>query len=162
MKLTAALLAFAVVTIPGASLLARPKLLVAAHVLEPRGSGADEGSLERDIVAKEREELDALKTGNVDRFADLLADNAVFVDAKGPASKAQVVKNVRGFTLSEYSIDEIRYVPLSSNSGLIAYKLREKGLSHGKAFEAQVYVSSIWMKRGGKWVSLFSQETSAE
>jgi len=38
----------------------------------------------------------------------------------------------------------------------------EKGVSHGKEFAAQVYVSSIWAKRGSQWVCLFSQETAAK
>lgn len=163
MKLTRLLLAFVVMTISGLLLLlawsrisARP-----SSSLEVVDLHADQGSLERQIVAKEREELDALKSGDVNRFADLTADDAVFVDAMGPASKAQVVKNVEGFTLSDYSMDDVRYVPLSSNSGLITYRIHEKGVSHGRPFEAQPYISSIWMKRKGKWVCLFSQETSA-
>jgi hypothetical protein len=39
--------------------------------------------------------------------------------------------------------------------------ISEKGVSHGKEFTAQAYVSSIWMEGGGKWLCLFSQETGA-
>jgi hypothetical protein len=50
-------------------------------------------------------------------------------------------------------------VPISSNTGLIAYKTTEKGKSHRHGFSAQVYVSSLWTRRGNDWVCLFSQET---
>jgi hypothetical protein len=89
------------------------------------------GSLEQQIVAKEREGLDALKTGNLELFGHLTADDAVLVDAHGPASKAQVLKNVAGFSLTDYSLEDVRFVPLSAKSGLITYKLTEKGISHG-------------------------------
>ena len=115
--------------------------------------------MEHQIVAKEREGLEALKTGNLDQFGNLTADDAVFVDAMGPASKAQVLKNVAGFTLTDYSMEDMRFVAVSSKAGLISYKIHEKGVSHGKDFTAQTYVSSLWEKRGGKWVCLFSQET---
>jgi hypothetical protein len=132
----------------------------AARLAESRSSNAKPDSLQEQIVAKEREGLEALKTGNLETFANLTAEEAVFVDAAGPATKAEVMKNVAGFTLTDYSIEDVRFVPLSANSGLISYKIHEKGVSHGHEFAAQVYVSSIWAERAGKWVCLFSQETA--
>lgn len=131
------------------------------NVLSPRASRAGENATEQQIISKEREGLDALKTGDLERFGNLTADEAVMVDAKGPASKAQVLKNVAGFTLTEYTMDDVKFVPISANTGLISYKITEKGVSHGKEFTAQAYVSSIWAERGDKWVCLFSQETAA-
>jgi Domain of unknown function (DUF4440) len=119
----------------------------------------DENVMERQIIAKEREGLEALKTGDLERFGNLTADEAVLVDAHGPASKAQVLKNVAGFTLTEYSMEDIRFVPISPETGLISYKITEKGVSHGREFTAQAYVSSVWTERGNKWLCLFSQET---
>jgi hypothetical protein len=118
-------------------------------------------ALQTKILAKERQGLDSLKTGNLAEFAALTADDAVFVDAHGPADKAQVVKNTSEFRLDDYTIEDVKSVPLSSKSGLISYKLTESGTSHGKQFKAKVYVSSIWVERKGKWICLFSQETQA-
>ena len=113
------------------------------------------------IVAQERAGLDALKLGDVKAFADATADDAVFVDAAGTATKAEVVKNVQGFHLTDYTMSDIRFVPLSKDSGLIVYRMTETGSSHGHDFTAKVVVSSIWAKRGGKWLCEFSQETAA-
>jgi hypothetical protein len=123
----------------------------------PRGD-----SLQQQIVSKECEELDSLKAGNLELFGNLLADDAVFVDAQGPASKAQVVKNVAEFRLLEYSMEDVRFVPVSAESGLITYKATEKGVSHGREFATQVYISAVWTRHGGKWICLFSQETAAK
>lgn len=116
--------------------------------------------MQRQIVAKEREGLDALKAGAVARFASLTAEDAIFVDAHGPATKAQVVKNVADFRLSDYSIEDVRFVQLSAMSGLIAYTIHEKGVSHGREFAAVAYISAVWADRGGKWQCVFSQETA--
>jgi len=151
---TASILIVVVAILISGLLLERPAVSAAA-------AQAQGGSLEQQIVAKEREGLDALKTGNVELFGNLTADDALLVDAQGPASKAQVLKNVAGFTLTDYSMDDVRFVPLSATSGLIEYKITEKGVSHGKEFAAQAYVSSIWAQREGKWLCLFSQETAA-
>jgi hypothetical protein len=139
-----------------------PKTSTAAQPLGPGDSTAGAGSLEQQIVSKEREGLDALKTGNLELFANLTADNAVYVDTHGPASKAQVLQNVAGFKLLDYSMKDVKLLPLSAKSGLITYKINEKGVSHGREFAVQVYVSSIWTKRKNKWVCVFSQETAAK
>jgi ketosteroid isomerase-like protein len=116
-------------------------------------------TLRDEIVAQERAGLDALKTGDLKAFGDSTADEAVFLDASGPAGKAEVMKNLAGFRLTGFTMSDIRFVPLSRDSGLIVYRLAESGTSHGKDFNGKVNVSALWMKRSGKWVCLFSQET---
>jgi ketosteroid isomerase-like protein len=123
-------------------------------------SGA--GLLKQQIVSKERQGLDALKTGDLTIFANLTADDAVFVDDHGPAGKAQVLQNTAQFRLTDYTMDNVKFVEVSNNSGVISYELNEKGTSHGNVFSAHVYVSSVWAERAGKWVCLFSQETAAK
>ena len=83
------------------------------------------------------------------------------MDAHGTAGKAEVVKQVAEFHLSEYSMEDLKFVPLTAKSGVIAYRLVEKGTSHGQEFAAEVYASAVWAERGGKWVCLFSQESAA-
>ncbi len=122
---------------------------------------AQQNTLQDKILAKERQGLDCLKTGNLAQFAALTADHALFVDAHGPAGKAEVLKNTSELRLDDYTITDVKFVPFSSKSGLIAYTITEAGTSHGKQFKAKVYVSSIWAERRGKWLCLFSQESLA-
>jgi hypothetical protein len=55
------------------------------------GSRAD--ALRERIVAQERAGLDALKTGDLTEFGASTADDAIFVDAHGPATKADVMEH---------------------------------------------------------------------
>src|SRR5215831_3647555 len=91
-------------------------LAIGLPVLYSRTLSSD--SLQEQIVAKEREELDTLKTGDAKTFANLIADEAVFVDSRGSAGKAEVVSHVNDFRLLEYSMEDVRFVPLSEKSGL--------------------------------------------
>jgi len=141
-----------------------------AQPLDPTGAVAktnaitsqpEANSLEQQIVAKEREGLEALKSGNLELFGNLTSEDAVFVDSQGPATKAQVMKNVQNFRLVDFSMQDVKFVSISPASGLISYKATEKGTSHGREFTAVVYVSSVWTLREGKWLCQFSQETAA-
>jgi hypothetical protein len=142
--------------------------LLLRSVASPTATGADAQTakepptLAQLITSLERKELDAIKDGNLTLFSDLLADDAVFLNSRGFGDKALVVKNTSAFKLTEYSMDDGKVVPLSTNSGLIAYKLTEKGNAHGQEISGQVYASAVWAERGGKWVCLFSQETPAK
>jgi hypothetical protein len=161
MKPASALIALAALAISSALFSGRPRNSATAQPLASRDSNDKEGSMEEQVISKEREGLDALKAGNLELFGNLTADDAVLVDAHGPASKTQVLQNVAGFKLVDYSMEGMQFLPISKNSGLISYKINEKGVSQGKEFSAQAYVSSIWTEREKKWVCVFSQETAA-
>ena len=117
--------------------------------------------LQGTILAKEREELDCLRSGDMAKFAGLLAEDAVFVDSHGSAGKAEVVRNTAEVRLLSFEMEDVRFVPLSGKSGLLIYRLSETGTSHGKPFSAKVHASAIWVERDGKWLCVFSQESPA-
>jgi ketosteroid isomerase-like protein len=119
-------------------------------------------ALREQIIAQERAGLDALKTGDLAKFGASTAEDAVFVDAHGPATKAEIMEHTAEFRLHDYTMSDVRFIPLSSESGMIIYLVTESGTSHGKDFSARAYVSSLWRKRGGKWLCEFSQETGAK
>jgi hypothetical protein len=124
-------------------------------------SGGGGSSMQERVAAKEREGLESLKTGDIAHFGELTAEDAVFVDPHGIASKAEVMKNVAGFRLTDFTMEDVKFLQVSDKAGLISYKLTEKGVTHGKEFTAIVFVSSIWAERSGKWLCDFSQETAA-
>ena len=117
--------------------------------------------LKDQIVAKEREELEALKSADYKKFADLIADDAIFLNAGGPGTKSQVVENSSRFKVLDFSMDDIQFVPLTGNSGIVIYKLTQKASAGGREFTSVVHASATWVQRDGRWVSIFSQETPA-
>jgi ketosteroid isomerase-like protein len=135
--------------------------LVTIFLLVISSFTAAHADLKDQIVAKEREELTALKAGDYKTFADLIADDALFLDPHGPGTKAEVVEHVSDFKLLEFTMEDIHFIPLSASSGIVAYKLTQKGSSHGHEFTTTVFASATWEERKGKWVCVFSQETPA-
>jgi hypothetical protein len=123
--------------------------------------GQSNEALQKQIAAMESRGLDDLKSGSYDDFAALTADDAIFMDSHGSASKTEVMNNTRNFRLTSYKMSNLQLVRVSSTAGVLLYQLEETGTSHGKDFAAKVNVSALWAKRGGKWLCLFSQETAA-
>ena len=56
-------------------------------------------------------------------------------------------------------MEDIRFVKLSATSGVVAYRLTQKGSANGHEFTSQVWASAVWVQRDGKWQTVFSQET---
>jgi hypothetical protein len=127
MKILRALLIAAAMFVCGALVPGRPYTTAMAQPFELRDPGATDNSMAPQIVAKERDATEALKADNLGEFGKLMAEEALFVDARGPATKAEVLNNLSGFTLSEYTAEQVRFLPLTPKSGLITYKMRKKG-----------------------------------
>ena len=160
MKKISACILIAAIGVGSAALLAWPRAAAADPPAASPTPTTAETSLSQQILSKEREELDAQKAGNFKAFENLIADEGVFVNADGPASKAEMLKRTEGIKLLEYGINGVKFLPISADTGLISYYITAKGVSDGKEFNAAVYVSALWKKRGDDWVCLFSQETS--
>jgi uncharacterized protein DUF4440 len=135
--------------------------LFAAFFPRPLASRVPEEALQQQVVAKEREELEALKSGDHKAFANLIADEAIFLDPRGHGTKAEVVEHTSDFRLIDYVMENVKFVAVGRNSGVVAYKLTQKGSAHGREFTSVAYASALWTRRNGKWVCLFSQETPA-
>lgn len=162
MKKISACILIVAIGVGSAALLGGPRAVAADPPAASPTPTTAETSLGQQVLSKEREELDAQKAGNFNAFGDLIADEAVVVDEGGPASKAEMLKRSEAIKLSEYSIKDEKFLPISADTGLISYYITAKGLTHGKQFTAAVYVSALWTKRGNDWVCLFHQETAAK
>jgi Domain of unknown function (DUF4440) len=110
----------------GAVLLVGPRAVAIDPSPASPSPTTEEKSLGQQILAEERTGLDALNAGDFTTFGNLIADEGVFVDAQGPASKADVLKHTEGFKLTDYKIEDEKFVPVSADAGMISYYITEK------------------------------------
>ena len=133
---------------------ARPEVLP-----QMPGNGGD---VNRDaLIAAARAGLDALKSGDVAAYEAMITDDAVMVDENGLERKPDVVKRLADFQLKDYTMSDVRLVPVSPDNGVVSYTLTESGTRQGHAFSAKVFVSSAWVKTGRQFQCVFRQETTA-
>ena len=111
------------------------------------------------LTAQERKRWDARKAGSTAAFADLIAEDAVFVDSRGPEGKAAVVQHASDSKVKDYFMDNVKLVTYTATSGLITYKMTEKTIAgKNKEVASDFFVSVFWVQRDGKWLCVFSQE----
>jgi uncharacterized protein (TIGR02246 family) len=112
-----------------------------------------------DPAAGERQVLEALKAGDMPAFASFLADDAMELTPQGLQSKAQIIETLKGGRLLEYTMTDLKAIQVDKDAMLVTYRTTGKFSAHGQEGAYDARATSLWVKRNGKWLAVFHQET---
>ena len=141
-------------------------LVVALALLVPSFANAqqkvDRAAAAKQIEANERAVNDALAKGDVATFNKFVAADAIGIDpAAGVSSVAEFVKMIPQAKVESWAIDNFRVTWINDTTALTTFRWTGKGSMMGQPFPSPTWASSIWVNRGGNWVGVFHQETTA-
>lgn len=117
--------------------------------------------LERKLTATEKSLWEAFKNKKADVFNKTLTADFFQLDAAGVTAKADIAKGIGECDIKDYSLSDFKLTTIGASAALLTYKGTQHGTCGGQAVPETVYVSSVWVNRGGKWQALFHQETPA-
>jgi len=117
--------------------------------------------LEAIFEPKVRAEWEALKKKDKKAYGDLLADDfqGVEVDGKGERTRAQAMNEVAEENVSNYTLWGFKFIPLGSDAAFVIYESTIQFPPKSVLRYSRVYISELWVKRGGEWKELHYQET---
>jgi hypothetical protein len=58
-----------------------------------------------------------------------------------------------------YSVDQFKVALLDANTALVTYHAAQDTSCHDKPVPSPVWVSSLYLKRGDRWLNVFYQQT---
>ncbi len=121
-----------------------------------------DSKVEAQIIALEKAGWEAWKNKNAAWYQTNLAEDALQVNGGGVLNKSQIVK-VAGTDceIKSFSLDNFKFLMLDKNSALITFTGKQDGVCNGKTIPATVYSTSVYVKRGGKWLNALYTETPA-
>lgn len=121
------------------------------------------GSLEQTLIAEEKALWEAWKNKDAKTFEQWLADDSVYVHNTGVDGKAEEVKSIAdpNCEVKSYALDNFKLTMLDSDAALLTFRATQDFMCSGKAGPTAVQASSIYVKRKGKWLNWFHQETPA-
>jgi hypothetical protein len=112
------------------------------------------------IIAQEKQVWDAIKNKDFDGFASMLADDQIYISDDGSHDKADTIKGVKELALTDVALSDWKVMSLDKEAALVTYTLNMKGTANGKPLPSVPYrASTAWMKRNGKWMALYHQDT---
>ena len=141
-------------------------ILFAATALgaqDPPARAADP-ALKETLVAREKASWEAWKNRDGKFFQDFLSDDHVEVGFSGVASKATVVAGVGSpvCVVRSYSVDRFELTVFDPNTALLTYYADQDTTCGQNPVPHPVWVSSLYVKRGGRWWNAAYQQTQTK
>jgi hypothetical protein len=115
------------------------------------------------FVELETQVWEALRRGDAEADRRLLSEDFLGVYPTGFADRsAHAGELADGPTVADYELHDPRILKVSEDDVLLAYRADWHALVAGErgALES-MYVSSLWCRRAGAWVNVFSQDCPA-
>ncbi len=123
----------------------------------------DVSSVDAQLITLEKQAWEAWKNRDGSFYQRLLSEDVVGVGSQGIFNKSQTVKAISTSTceVKSYSLDNFKLVMLDKNTAIFTYRGTQDAACDGKAEPPVVWASTVFVKRGGKWLAAFHQETPA-
>ncbi len=120
---------------------------------------AKDNSVEAQIIALEKAGWEAWKNKNAAWYQTNVTEDYLDVNSDGVFNKAFVVKvTATDCDVKSYSLDNFKFVMLSKDVALLNYTAMQDGVCGGKVQPSTVRASSVYVRRGGKWLNAFYTE----
>jgi hypothetical protein len=141
----------------------RKLFTIAALVLACVVSASAQKGVEADLMKMEKAAWDAFGKGDGKFFQSLLTEDAVVVGDAGFQSKADSVKMIgtKPCDIKSFNFTNFKVTMLNPSTALVTYSGTQEGTCGGQPVPAKTNASSIYVKRNGKWMAAFHQETPA-
>ncbi len=145
------------------SLAAASALLVVIVALTVRSAPDEQAALKEHLVSLEKQSWEAWKNRDGKFFQDFLSDDHVEVGFGGVAGKADIVGFVGSpvCQVKSYQLDHFELKMLDKDTALLTYWENQDTVCH-KAVPSPCWVSSLYMKRGDRWLNVFYQQSQIE
>jgi len=138
--------------------------LVAMFVLSAMSLAQDNSSVSNDeihIKQLERAWNEAEARHDAGAVTAIVADTLTYIDFDGSImNKTQYIRDVTKTAYqADHLYDEGLNVVVYGNAAVVTGIYRETGTSKGKAYVHRVRFTDTWIKRGGVWQCVASQNT---
>jgi hypothetical protein len=127
----------------------------------PARATATHSALEKALIANENKVADALMKKDKAAFTSLVSADGWTIDGNGLMKASDMAASLDQLVIKSYKISDEKVSWVDPNTAILTYKWTGSGTYAGQAFPSTVYSSTVWTKKGDKWVAVFHQESEA-
>jgi hypothetical protein len=115
------------------------------------------------VIQLEKEVWKAARARNATSFAKLVPADALMIFQTGIVTQPDYIATMHGRTLQKNKISDLRGHMPNRTTVILTYQTVRGGNYKGNPFPSTpVIESTIWIKRGRRWVAVLNQETPIE
>ena len=118
-------------------------------------------ALDKALIANERKIADALMKKDRATLSALMSSEGWSGDASGFMKTSEFLGGLDQLAIKSYKISDEKVAWVDANTAIVTYTWTGSGTFAGQPFPSTVYASTVWTKKGDKWVAVFHQETEA-
>jgi ketosteroid isomerase-like protein len=110
-------------------------------------------------------ERDAVLIGNdADAVAGYMADEWVYVGPTGPVPKTDIIGWIATGRLQHHKMQMASKprVVVHGDTAIVTARMASSGSWDGEPYAADEWISDVYVRRDGHWLSVFSQKCAAE
>lgn len=140
----------------------RSKLLIALTAVLLIGAQAGKNSPAiKDIEEANRALNEAFTKRDAEAIRRLTAEEHVAITSYygGRQTTAEQLKTLPDLQVTEYAVGEVTVNLLTADVALVTFPLNQNGKFKQIPLARKNYVSSVWVRRNGKWLEASYQET---
>ena len=118
-------------------------------------------SHEAELVAVEDEWARAIVSNDAARIAGFMADDWVMVSESGVTTKEQFLSVVESGALTHSAMDRVgdARVRAYGDTALLTARITNTAHYEGRRFDADEWVTDVFVHRGARWLCVLSQIT---
>lgn len=124
-------------------------------------TAVDHSVINKALIANEHKLADAMMKKDKATVAALIAPDAWLADANGFMKSSELVNELNQLAIERFQISDEKVIWVDATTALVAYKWTGSGTFLGQPFPPEVYASTVWTKKAGKWVAMYHQESEA-
>jgi hypothetical protein len=123
----------------------------------------DDGAVKATLIDLELKSWTAWKGRDGKFFDAFLSDDHIEVGYGGVIGKRQVVDGVASpqCSVESYALAEMQFTRIAPDTAVLVYRAQQKTLCNGVAVPSPVWATSVYARRGGKWLNVIYQHTPA-
>ena len=133
---------------------------IASGTADKQGTAAD-SALKEIFQAKIKTEWEAIKNRDRKAYGDLLDDEyqGVEVDGRGERNKIQALNELATTNVFTYTLWGFKMIPVGNDAAFVVYEVTMQFPPKAQLRYSRVYITELWIKRGGQWKEVHYQET---
>lgn len=118
---------------------------------------------EAEVIAKEKQAWDAVKTRDFEGFRQIMASDGIYVSHHGILDPAGTIDETKELQLTALSFSDWKVLPLDKDAVLVTYTASINGRIKGQPLvSSRVRSSTAWVNREGKWLAIYHQDSEAK
>ena len=141
--------------------------IIGSILARSRGLQEDDHTVLTTIMESENRIVATLQENDIAAFGRLLPDDLLDVEDDGIHGKAEWLTVIQkqkdiGYLFRDFKFENPQLLRLGPDAAIMYASERWHALENGKVSETHVYTHALYVRRSGRWVPIFYQDSNAQ